>query len=583
MNRPFLVTIGLLAVSTLAHAQDVPTPLANQLMFVRFNGPPGLKVTFFRDGTPHEYEIPVSVGLRPGYVYRVRVTGLPGRPNAALYPTIEVQGNLRLLPKYNASEHPATLNLTELDIAAVFDHALLTKVVYLEHPEKTLPEARLAGEVPETVLPASADLLAKANEVGRPVLVMRVGDRTVERADLEHFAVPGTVLLPTEKALSAPRLPPMLPFVCWPAYDPLLGPKRSEEECFNDGGDMGTRAGIRPDGKLGGLDPSDTVAEYTDAQGCRHVVPSNRICICAPRYSALRTELPLAGYKNTTNTVGEQATLVQAQLGMRLPSRSTAASETVAGIRARQRPSGAVAEQGVRRLTRIDVLNAVQITEGLAMFLGTERIESLSQTQRTRLKKQVEFVQSLYGRSQVAGVQQTMGASVVGRVEGLAQVETTQEIADVTAICDHAPELLIEKPLFLCKWADRDCGQPGDTVTIFLRYTNNGRKPVTDVAVTDSLTTRLEYVPTTAKSDHNAVFTIQENEAGSVILRWEITGKLMPGETGVVSFVAKIRYAASATHDLGMIRNRASAKMQSHFGTRRGRSGMSPRVHFCRI
>jgi uncharacterized repeat protein (TIGR01451 family) len=543
MKRPFLVTIGLLAASVLAHAQDVPTPLANQLMFVRFNGPPGMKVTFFRDGSPHEYEIPVSVGLRPGYVYRVRVTGLPGRaPEAALYPTIEVHGNLRLPPKCNASEHPATLNLTELDIAGVFDHALLTKVVYLEHPEKTVPEARLAGEVPETVLPAKVDMLAKANEVGRPLLVMRVGDRTVDRADLECCAVPGTVLLPTEKTLCAPRLPPMLPFVTWPAYDPVLGPKRSEEECFNDGGDIGTRAGIRPDGKLGGLDPSDTVAEYTDAQGKRHVVPSNRICICAPRYSALRSELPLAAYKNTSIPVGEQVTLIQAQLGMRVPSRTTAASETVAGIRARQRPSGAVAEQGVRRLTRIDVLEAVQITEGLGMLLGTEKVEALSQTQRTRLKKQVEFVQSLYGRSGVAGVEQTMRATVVGRIEGLAQVESTQEVADVTACCEHAPvQVLIEQPMFLCKWADRDCGQPGDTLTIFLKFTNNGRKPVTDVAVTDSLTTRLEYVPGTAKSDHNAVFTTQENEAGSVILRWEITGKVMPGETGVVSFVAKIR------------------------------------------
>ncbi len=542
MKRPLLVTIGLLAVSVLAHAQDVPTPIANQLMFVRFNGPPGLKVTFFRDGTPHEYEMPVSVGLRPGYVYRVRVSGLPGRPEAALYPTIEVQGNLRLLPKYNAAEHPATLNLTERDIANVFDHSLLTKVVYLEHPEKTVPEARLAGEVPETVLPASADLLAKANEVGRPMLVMRVGDRTVERADLEHFAVPGTVLLPTEKVLSAPRLPPMFPFVCWPAYDPLLGPRRSEEECFNDGGDTGTRAGIGADGKLGGLDPSDSVAEYTDAQGRRHVVPSNRICICAPRYSALRTECPLAGYKNTSSTVGERAALIQAELDIKVPSRWTAGSETVAGLRARQRPSGAVAEQGLRRLTHIDVLNAIHVEEGLGLFLGTDRIETLSQTQRTRLKKQMEFAQSLYGRSQLSGVQQTMGASVVGRVEGLAQVETQLEIADVTAICDHAPaQVLIEKPLFLCKWADRDSGQPGDTVTIFLKYTNNGRKPISDVAVTDSLTTRLEYVPTTAKSDHAAVFTIQENEAGSVILRWEITGKVMPGETGIVSFLSKIR------------------------------------------
>jgi len=78
-------------------------------------------------------------------------------------------------------------------------------------------------------------------------------------------------------------------------------------------------------------------------------------------------------------------------------------------------------------------------------------------------------------------------------------------------------------------------------VTFYLKYTNHGGKPISDVALSDSLTGRLEYVPGSARSDRNAVFTIQENEAGSVILRWEVTGKLLPGQSGVVSFQAKVR------------------------------------------
>jgi hypothetical protein len=61
------------------------------------------------------------------------------------------------------------------------------------------------------------------------------------------------------------------------------------------------------------------------------------------------------------------------------------------------------------------------------------------------------------------------------------------------------------------------------------------------VVVNDSLTGRLEYVPGSAKSERDATFTTQENEAGSVILRWETSGNLLPGQTAIVTFQAKIR------------------------------------------
>ena len=51
-----------------------------------------------------------------------------------------------------------------------------------------------------------------------------------------------------------------------------------------------------------------------------------------------------------------------------------------------------------------------------------------------------------------------------------------------------------------------------------------------DVAVTDSLSGRLEYIPGSAQADRDAVFTTEPNEAGSVVLRWEISGRLLPGE-----------------------------------------------------
>jgi uncharacterized repeat protein (TIGR01451 family) len=101
----------------------------------------------------------------------------------------------------------------------------------------------------------------------------------------------------------------------------------------------------------------------------------------------------------------------------------------------------------------------------------------------------------------------------------------------------HAPD----KPLSLCKWADRDAAQVGDIVTIFLRYTNHGGRPITNIGVTDSLTGRLEYVAGSAVSDRDAVFTATPNEAGSLTLRWEIDGTLQAGESGVVRFQVKVK------------------------------------------
>ena len=78
-------------------------------------------------------------------------------------------------------------------------------------------------------------------------------------------------------------------------------------------------------------------------------------------------------------------------------------------------------------------------------------------------------------------------------------------------------------------------------VTFFLKFSNIGGKPITDVAVSDSLTGRLEYIPGSAKSDREAVFVTQDNDAGSLILRWEIRDALPPGQKGIVTFQARVR------------------------------------------
>jgi hypothetical protein len=77
------------------HALHGPSPL----FYIRIIGPAGLHATVYQ-GTPEgsEFPTPVTVGLRPGYIYRIKLTGLPGHPTEALYPTLEVRGSLIMQP-----------------------------------------------------------------------------------------------------------------------------------------------------------------------------------------------------------------------------------------------------------------------------------------------------------------------------------------------------------------------------------------------------------------------------------------------------------------------------------------------------
>jgi hypothetical protein len=64
---------------------------------------------------------------------------------------------------------------------------------------------------------------------------------------------------------------------------------------------------------------------------------------------------------------------------------------------------------------------------------------------------------------------------------------------------------------------------------------------VSELVLSDSLSGRLEYVAGSAQSDRPANVTTEPNEAGSVVVRFEIPGPVPPGQTGTVKFQARVR------------------------------------------
>jgi uncharacterized repeat protein (TIGR01451 family) len=512
------------------------------LLFVRFSGPAGLRATFYQGRpTGRTFDAPVAAGLRPGYVYRVQLSNLPEHPGVSLYPSLEVRGSLCLPPRLNAAAYPAPVTLTEADIASALSGALVTKVVYLEDPDRAAPVASGPDRVLENDLPPGRDPLGEARELGRPVLIVRLGERSFSPEELARESVYGTILHPGEKVLPLPSRPPFLPGVGKAFYDPILGPRPCDEECLHDGGDRGPRAGFDADGRLHGLDPEDTVAEFTDSHGRRSLTCSNRVCLCVPRFAVLRTELPLGRYDSVVALDRARRVQGREQIDLRVPSLQARQYEQPGAFQGRLRPSVNTNAEVPGTLVRVEILQAHEVVLGLAAYLGTHAVEHLTQVERARLVRQVELARELSRSVRTSGTEQVVGTAVVGRVEAGAQVvRATVETRDLTVCCNEVP-CPPDKPLVLTKCADRPAAQVGDVVTFFLRYSNHGGRPITDIAVSDSLSPRLEYVPGSAQADRDAVFTTQENEAGSVILRWEVSGTLLPGQSGVLRFQARVR------------------------------------------
>lgn len=538
--RTLVTLLALLALASPAPGAVMPVPPVrgpSPLLYVRFSGPAGMNVTFYPGGVEdRRLAAPVKVGLRPGYIYRVRLTELADHPGLALYPSLEVRGSLNLPPQLSVADHPAPVVITKQDIDQVLTGSLITKVIYLENPERAVATTVSPDQPLELDVPATRDPLDEARLYGRPVLIVRLGGRDVTRAELACQSVPGTILLPGDRALMPPAGPPCLPWVCVPCF----GGRLPDEECLKDGGDVGRKAGLDAEGQVQGLDPSDTVARYADSTGRLRLVISNRVCLCVPRFAVIRSELPVAGYDTSIALNRAQAVLAQGRLDLRLPSLQAQQNTQLQGAAGQQRPTAAVNAQGVQPLIRVEVLEAAILDLGLAQLIGTQALLTLTDVERTMLIRRIEFARELSRTTSVANAEQQYGVAVAGRVIGLDTIHNVVETRDLTVCCGEEPRPP-EKPLVLCKWASTHSAQIGDVVTFYLKYSNHGGRPITDIAVSDSLTGRLEYVPGSAQSDRNAVFTTQENEAGSLLLRWEISGKLLPGQSGVVKFQARIR------------------------------------------
>ena len=169
------------------------------IQVVRFSGPEGLNAELMAP-VPETIAVAptinpglATVGLRMGTGYRLRLTNIPNRPTAELYPVVEVVGHLHRPDKVDPARYPIRVSFDIQDLHDVVDNGrLVTKVIYLEDQDQALPLKLPKDEIPTVTINPTEEPLKVAASLGRVVAIVRIGGRrpAPEEMDPNIFDAP---------------------------------------------------------------------------------------------------------------------------------------------------------------------------------------------------------------------------------------------------------------------------------------------------------------------------------------------------------------------------------------------------------
>lgn len=299
------------------------------------------------------------------------------------------------------------------------------------------------------------------------------------------------------------------------------------EEYLCDGGDSGSPVAVSPNWDIYGLGLEDTVAHYDTLDGRTIVEPSNKVCLYAPRFGAVRVVTRISASENIDQPIGVDLpqNLVKAE---RVDEPATSLQRYQArGDVGTKMPHLYHRRLGDGAVSNLQIAGAFQDAFLPFEDLSIIRNGIFDQAEKARLS---EGVQAAIVWSEDVAVQAVLN----GRVAiALTQNERTEEVFTTKDL--RSPKLRV------IKVASTQAAHPGEFVDFTLRFDNIGDQPLGNVVLVDNLTTRLEYVPNSAQSSLKARFAVEPNEAESLVLRWEIDDPINPGEGGIVRFRCRVR------------------------------------------
>lgn len=515
--------------------------------------PTGATVAIACDGDFPWSANSLQVGLQIGQVYRLRVTDIPRHNGGEVYPSVELIDRL-YPPEGQKLRFPIPIEITQEDLESALSGRMVVRVIYLENPLLAYPRREDPQEQRFQDALAGEDPLQVADELGRPVAILRMGSLVPAASPPDAaflFGSPSVVSYTSDCAVQpagfaaclthSPTGPAPLsiaeaaePSVCCPASpdveqwrpDGIAGPW-PPDEYLCDGGDDATRVVVSRQRQVSGLDAEDTVAHFDTLDGTTAVTPSNSVCIYAPRFAVVRqsAEPQQEGLLERTQFIEQP-----------LPAVTDEARQLAGTVLLPDAPVREVSIRGPRALwdprRGIMLDSPLRLAELVADFKAYEdfqiiRIGIDSTPEKPRLAEHI-----------LAAIQWSHDLSPeILLDEQPAIVEKTIEKTGVVYRLDEP-----DNPrLRLIKVASTPAARPGEEVEFTLRYDNLGDQTLQRVTILDHLTTRLEYVPDSAQSDRKADFTCQLNAGESLTLRWELAEPLRPGNGGVLRFKCRVR------------------------------------------
>lgn len=299
------------------------------------------------------------------------------------------------------------------------------------------------------------------------------------------------------------------------------------QEFLCDGGDKSPPAVVLKNDSVGGLGLEDTVVHYTTTSGDIHVQPSNRACLYAPRFVAVR--------KITGAVAGGRAIGLH---GMDRPIGPVRVEHDLPGLVVTESTELAHAEVA-RRTDAMRERNRGVPVEGVLQ--PEQAADVLAAVAALKLYDLGEMRDN-----EIALLRELALAAVTWTVDESLEVAIA-DLKPPTLIRDQRVEglTIYDFPdagrLQIVKLADRSDALPGELVTFAIRIDNVGDSAVDHVVLTDNLTTRLEYVPDSQTCEGaKAEFRTEQNEGQSSKLEWTLTEELKVGESVTIRFQCKV-------------------------------------------
>jgi uncharacterized repeat protein (TIGR01451 family) len=299
------------------------------------------------------------------------------------------------------------------------------------------------------------------------------------------------------------------------------------DEYLHDGGDSQVQVNLGAEGEVHGLEPQDTVMIYDTIDGRTEIKPSNRVCLYAPRFAAVRHVTSVV-----ENLQNDQLTAVSLPVMPQLNQEDRLANTAVQPIR----PEGEIStkQPSIERTNEV-VTPTISLQPILGIEGGYATYENLlvmrrgifGESEKTRL---MEAIDAAITWTDNKAVQVIINGRAAVDVTGDQRVQATYRIDVPNSPC-----------LRVIKIASKKVAKPGEIVDFTIRFDNLGDQRIEHVVLIDNLTTRLEYVPETAQSSRRSEFSTKVNDSDSLELRWDFVDPLPAGEGGLVRFNCRVR------------------------------------------